>query len=97
MIRFDVSDEERLLLKEYFKTSPIKLIRLKVQAVVMRSERIQIKGIAKSLFVSCRTTERWLKDFSQRRMASIFSGRLGNEYASKLTHKQKEEIKKVLK
>jgi len=62
----------------------------------MRSERIQIKGIAKSLFVSCRTTERWLKDFSQRRMASIFSGRLGNEYASKLTHKQKEEIKKVL-
>lgn len=96
MIQIDISDEEKLLLRNYFKTSPIKLVRLKVQAVIMRSEKIKIKSIAKSLFVSYRTAERWLKDFSQRRMASIFSGRLGNEYASKLTHKQKEEIKKVL-
>ena len=55
-----------------------------------------ILEIAEVLFVGERTVERWIKDFSRRRMASIFSGRLGNEYASKLTREQKEEIKKVL-
>jgi transposase len=62
----------------------------------MRYEKAPVKDISKFLFVSYRTVERWLKDFGQRRMASVFSGRLGNEYASKLTRQQKEEIKIVL-
>lgn len=96
MIQIDVSEEERLLLRKYFKTSPIRLIRLKAQAVVMRSEKASIKDISKFLFVSYRTVERWVKDFKVRGMASIFSGRLDNEYASKLTRSQKEQIKRVL-
>lgn len=84
------------MLRKYFKTSPIRLIRLKAQAVIMRAEKARVKDISKFLFVSYRTAERWLKDFAERRMASIFSGRLGNEYASKLTREQKEEIKKTL-
>jgi transposase len=96
VVQIDISEEERILLKNYFKTSPIKLIRLKAQAVVMRSEKTPVKNISKFLFVSYRSVERWIKDFSTRRMASIFSRRLGNEYASKLTRWQKDQIKKVL-
>lgn len=96
MIQIDISEDERNLLRKYFKTSPIRLLRLKAQAVVMRSEKVSIGDISKFLFVSYRTVERWIKDFKERRMSSIFSGRLGNEYASKLTRLQKEEIRRVL-
>lgn len=62
----------------------------------MRSQDMFIREIASALLVGERTIERWLQDFSEKRMASIFSGRLGNEYAAKLTRKQKAEIGKVL-
>jgi hypothetical protein len=52
--------------------------------------------LLKTIYRDIRTIERWIKDFSQRRMGSILSGRTGNEYASKLTREQKGEIKKVL-
>lgn len=92
-MQIDISKDERILLRKYFRTSPIRLIRFKAQAIVMRSEKASVKNISKFLFVSPRTVEKWMKDFNQRRMASIFSGRLGNEYASKLTYIQKEEMK----
>lgn len=96
MIHIDITDEERLLLRDYFKTSPIGLIRHKAQAVIMRSQDMFIREIAEALFAGERTIERWIKDFSNKRMASIFSGRVGNENASKLTREQKASIKKVL-
>lgn len=52
--------------------------------------------ISSSLFRDVRTIQRWLKDFSLRRMGSIFSGLSNNENASKLTRTQKEEIRKTL-
>lgn len=85
-----------MLLGHYFKTSPIGLIRHKAQAIIMRSQDMFIREIAYALLVGERTIERWIQDFSEKRMASIFSGRIGNEYAAKLTRKQKAEIGKVL-
>ena len=38
----------------------------------------------------------WVKDWNERRMASIFTGHALNGNASKLTKKQKEEIKEAL-
>lgn len=52
--------------------------------------------IASSLFRDVRIIQRWLSDFSLRRMGSIFSGLANNENASKLTRSQKEEIRKTL-
>lgn len=84
------------LLGRHFKTSPLKLVRLKAQAVLMRNERLKLIIIAKLLFRDERTIQRWLKGFSQTRMASIFTGHENNENASKLTKEQKEKIKEVL-
>ena len=96
MIHIDITDEEKILLGNYFKTSQISLIRHKALAAIMRSQDMFIREIASTLFVSERTVERWIQDFSEKRMASIFSRRLGNEYAAKLTRRQKAEVAKVL-
>lgn len=57
---------------------------------------MRLEDIAELVFRDVRTIERWTKDFSDRRMASIFSGLAENENAGKLTRKQKEEIRGVL-
>jgi len=96
VVRIELSQEEIGLLHNYAKTSPIGLMREKAHAVLLRSRGILIKDIAFSLNAGYRTIERWIKDFSGRRMASIFSGLSTNENASKLTREQKAEIKKIL-
>lgn len=93
MIIFSLSADERQLLREYFRRSPIALMRHKAQAVLMRSRAQGTAAIAEWVCHDARTIERWLKDFFLRRMASIFSGMEGNEHASKLTREQKEQIK----
>lgn len=96
MVKITLSTEEKAILQEYFETSSIKLIRLKAQAISMRSNSMLLIDISQTIFRDTRTIERWIKDFSDKRMASIFSGRVGNEYAAKLTREQKEEVKRVL-
>lgn len=97
MIRIRLTEEEKHLLGEYFKTSPLKLVRLKAQAVLMRDKELNHKDISELLFRNSRTIQRWLRDFSDKRMASIFSGHENNENASKLTREQKQEIAETLK
>ena len=81
---------------DYAKSSPIGLIREKAHAVLLRSQGVKLLNIAFASDVKERTVIRWVKDFSQRRLASLFSGLIGNEHASKLTRVQKIEIGRVL-
>lgn len=97
MIKIILTEDEKYLLGEYFKTSPLKLVRLKSQAVLMRSEELKLETMSKLLFKEQRTIQRWIKDFSKIRMASIFTGHKDNENAGKLTKKQKQEIANTLK
>lgn len=97
MIKITLTEDEKYLLGQYFKTSSLKLIRLKAQAVLMRNKGLKYKDISDLVFKSQRTIKRWITDFSETRMASIFSGYENNENAAKLTKEQKEEIAKTLK
>jgi len=96
VIQIDLSKEEKEMLQAYFKTSPISLIRLKAQAILLRDHEMKVEEIAYAVVRDKRTIERWITDFSKKRLGSIFSGMVDNEHASKLTKEQKEEIKKVL-
>lgn len=96
MIEITLSSEEKQLLKDYFKTTPLILIRLKSQAILLRSKAMKLVDIADVLGRNVRTIERWIKDFKQQRFASIFTGHKENENAAKLTREQKEEVKRVL-
>jgi len=96
VIRVELTRTERDLLRDYFKTSSLKLVRLKAQAVLMKDQGLKTKDISGLLFKDARTIQRWLQGFSVRRMASIFSGHEHNENASKLSRKQKREISETL-
>lgn len=97
MIKITLTEEEKYLLGSYFKTSPLKLLRLKAQAILMKNEGLKLETMSKLLFREQRTIQRWIKEFSEKRMASIFSGHENNENASKLTKEQKEEVAETLK
>lgn len=96
MVKINLTKEEIDLLGQHFKTSSLKLVRLKSQAVLMKSEGLSSETMSKLLFKDARTIQRWIKNFSETRMASIFTGHQNNENASKLTKEQKEEIKETL-
>jgi len=57
---------------------------------------MKIEEIAYAVVRDGITVDRWITDFSKKRLGSIFSGMVGNEHAAKLTKEQKEEIRKVL-
>jgi len=97
VIRITLSDEEKLVLKNYFKTTPLILIRLKSQAILLRDKSVKVEDVADVLDKDIRTIERWVKDFTDRRLASIFTGQKDNQNAAKLTREQKEEVKQTLK
>lgn len=97
MIKIVLPSDEVSLLRNYRKTSSINLIRNKSDAILLRSRNVPITTISFTLNVGYRTVQRWIKDYDNRRMASIFSGLVGNEHAAKLTHVQKTEIAKALK
>ena len=50
MRRVDLSEDEKELLKNYCKTSPIELMRAKAQAILMRQKQMQIADIAELVF-----------------------------------------------
>src|SRR3990167_888925 len=96
-INFELTNEEKLIIKEYFKTSPIALIRHKAKAIIMLTGGLELDQISNFLFKNIRTIIRWIEDFYNRRLASIFCGYVNNENAKKLTKAQKLEIKVTLK
>lgn len=96
MVQIDLSKEEKQLLRDYFRTTSLLLIRLKSQAILLRSKLMKVVDISDVLGRDERTIERWIQDFKDRRLASIFTGHQDNENASKLTRSQKEEIRQIL-
>lgn len=96
MVQIVLSAEEKQLLRAYFKTTPLILIRLKSQAILLRDKSIKVADIADVLGRNSRTIERWITDFKHIRLASLFTGHKDNENAAKLTREQKAEIKQVL-
>ena len=96
MGNINITDDEKALLKDYVRTTPLVLIRLKAQVALMRSKSMKIADIADIVSRDERTVGRWLADWDDRRMASMFTGHQGNENAAKLTRDQKKEIKEAL-
>lgn len=96
MIKAELTQDEITILGQYFKTSPLKLIRLKAQAILMRNEGLKLETMARLLLRDQRTVKRWIKDFSKTRMASIFTGHKDNGNASKLTKEQIQQVKETL-
>jgi transposase len=87
---------EKQLLKEYVKTSPLVLLRFKAQAVLLAASGGTPELIAVDVDRTPRTVILWLRDWRNRRLASIFTSHKDNRNAGKLTLDQLEEIRQVL-
>jgi len=96
VIKIKITTEEKILLKEYLKISPLVIIRLKCCALLARDKDMPIKDIADIVSRGETTVSRWIKEWDNIRMASVFDRYKDNSNASKLTREQKEEIKKAL-
>lgn len=92
----NLTEEERIILKNHHKKSPIALIRSKATAISFFDNGTDIPTISSSLYTGERTVKRWIGDFKKRRLSSLFSGKVNNQNAAKLNREQKEEIEKVL-
>ena len=84
------------MLQAYNKTSPLVLIRFKCQAILMHSAGMSSADICDILARSQRAIERWLSDWSRRRLGNVFTGHGDNTNAARLTNAQREAIKEAL-
>jgi len=57
VIYINLTEEEKKILQEYFKTSPISLLRLKAQAILLRDHEMKIADIAYAVVRDERTIE----------------------------------------
>lgn len=97
MRKIELSDEEKTILREYIKTTPLILIRYKCQALLMRNKGMKLADIGDIVSRHENIVSQWIADWEDRRMTSIFTGHKDNQNASKLTKEQRQEIKEVLR
>ncbi len=96
MVKTNITIEEKQLLKEYLRTSPLVLIRLKCHALLTRDKGMKLNDIADIVSRDEKTVGRWMQEWDEMRMASVFTGHKDNHNAGKLTKEQKEEIRERL-
>lgn len=91
-----VTPDEREILLQWRKDSSSLLLRDRAHAALLNSQGLSAHRISKLLFRTEKTVRNWLAAFKKYRPSSILTKYRGNTNASKLTPKQKEQIKKVL-
>jgi transposase len=96
MRSIDVSVQERVLLRQY-GDSPYEIEKLRSQAVLLAVNGASMETICGFVDRSARTISVWFTDWRKFRMASIFSGNVGNLNSSAFTSDQRERILDVLK
>lgn len=91
-----LSEEEHDLLKRYSRKCYLEAMRLKSLALLMKEKGIKVYDIADIVSREEHAVTRWVREWEESRMGSIFTGHEGNNNAGKLTAEQREEIKRVL-
>ena len=92
-----VTKKELKLLGEHRRNSGTLLIRDRCHAVLLNQKGYSAIQITDILDRDRAIVEKWLTDFNEERVASVFPRYLNNSNSSKLTKEQREEIKETLK
>ena len=96
MLKTNITDEEKQILRQYHKDSPLLLVKLKSHAILMWSNGMTDTGVADVVGRSERQVSLWRRSWNNSRIASIFTGHQDNSNAAKLTKPQLQQIKEVL-
>lgn len=90
------TEEEVELLKQHYRKGR-ETVSQRAHAILLSSLGKTPYDIAQILFVEEKTAREWIKRWMKERLSSIFSENHGNQNASKLTDRQREEIARVLR
>lgn len=98
MLKLSISltKTEVAILTDHYRKSHTALIRQRAHAVILFSQGRHAPDIASVLLVREDTVRLWIRAFESERVASVFPHYDDNNNASRLTRKQREEIKKTL-
>ena len=96
MLKTKITEDERHALQRLSKTSPVYVVRQKCFAILVADQGIKSAVIAEIVGKTKRSIDRWLKDWNEGRMSSVFSGHQDNANAAKLTKDQLNQIKDTL-
>ncbi len=91
-----LTEDEKKILQNHFKYSPLVLIRLKAHTILLKDAGISVFAMSTAMGRDIRSMQRWIKDFLESRLSSIFTGHEANQNAAKLTKEQKTQIKDIL-
>ena len=83
------------LLTHFQKSRDPKIIK-RAQVVMLHLKRYCVRDIAEVCFQEERTIYRWVQAYERHGIGSIFPGYYQNQNASKLSLKQKQQIKQIL-
>lgn len=84
MPKTNSTGQEKVLLQQYAKAAPLVLLRFKAQAILLAASGVEAAIIADYMNRKAPTVERWVRDWSKRRLANIFTGHAANVNAAKL-------------
>jgi transposase len=96
MLQVETSESERRVLVGYKRLPNLILVQMKAEAIILAAEGADIPLIARVVDRAESTIREWLRQWRERRLASVVTGHASNHNASKLTPAQREEITAVL-
>ena len=96
MLKTKITLQEKILLRQHAKQSPLILVRSKAQAVLLWNNGVSDLAVADMVGRAERTVAKWRKSWNTQRITSLFTGHQDNDNAAKLTKTQKDEIRQTL-
>ena len=91
-----ITTDEKDLLLEWKRNGVNALIRDRAHAALLNSQGFSANSIAKILYRDFEVVRKWLSNFRDSRVSSLFPKYNQNKNASKLTEVQIQEIKEAL-
>lgn len=93
----ELTEEEQDVLRNWKKRSDtLILVRLKAEAILYASRRVDTSIIADMVDRTERTVRDWLTQWQVTRLQSVVTGHANNQNAAKLTRAQKQELTTIL-
>lgn len=96
MLKTNITDEEKVILRAHAKRSSLVLVRSKANAILMAGNNVPVAAITDVSDRSEYTVNGWLRAWNKTRLASLFTGHQDNNNAGKLTREQRLEVKLTL-
>ena len=96
MKSLNLSPEEVEQLQDWMKNSPVLVLRLKAQVVLLRWKKLSLQDISELTGKSVRSIKRWLRSWREYRLGAITTEKFDNTNSRKMPVEIKEQVTAAL-